>query len=103
MYSRFSDFPRPADRPRRLPEQYSGCAFTEDDRGSVTPHRLEVANPVPPPPEACPAPPPPSPSFPFATGLDFDELLILGLMLLLAGNEHNSEIIPMLGLLLLWK
>ncbi|MBQ7334856.1 MAG: hypothetical protein IJW92_00060 [Clostridia bacterium] len=37
----------------------------------------------------------------FADGLDFDQLLILGLILLLANSEQDSDIVLWLGLLLL--
>lgn len=74
---------------------------------------------LPPPPQPippCPPPPkPPSPSFfqpfenllgkvgssfPFSHGLGFDELIILGLIILLAHNDHDPDILLLLGLLL---
>ncbi len=39
-------------------------------------------------------------AFPFAHGLGFDEILILGLMILLAQNDHDPDILLLLGLLL---
>ena len=39
-------------------------------------------------------------TFPFGHGLGFDEILILGLMILLAQNEHDPDILLLLGLLL---
>jgi hypothetical protein len=39
-------------------------------------------------------------TFPFAHGFGFDELLILGLILLLAHNDHDPDILLLLGLLL---
>lgn len=40
-------------------------------------------------------------SLPFSKGLDFDQLLILGLILLLLKNDRDSDVILWLGLLLL--
>ena len=40
-------------------------------------------------------------SMPFADGLDFDQLLILGLILLLLKNDRDSDVVLWLGLLLL--
>ena len=39
-------------------------------------------------------------SFPFSHGLGFDELLLLGLIVLLAHNDHDPDILLLLGLLL---
>lgn len=39
-------------------------------------------------------------AFPFSHGLGFDELLILGLMMLLAQNERDPDLLILLGLLL---
>ncbi len=44
MYSRYSNRP---DRPIRLPEHYSGCAFA--NHPSIEPHHPSVARPSPPP------------------------------------------------------
>lgn len=168
MYSRYHDRP---DRPLNIPENYSGCAFSEIDAESMreekppaSPHRIEIAKPTPPEPSPAPplAPPPPrrallpppdlpherddapphterrresehdghdrphregdekkpslpslelpSPfrslfgkmgtAFPFSHGIGFDELLLLGLILLLARNESDSDLILWLVLLL---
>ena len=40
-------------------------------------------------------------ALPFSKGLDFDQLLILGLILLLLHNEQDADIVLWLGLLLL--
>ena len=40
-------------------------------------------------------------SLPFANGMEFDQLLILGLILLLLKNEQDNDIVLWLGLLLL--
>ena len=40
-------------------------------------------------------------SMPFSNGLDFDQLLILGLILLFLKNDQDSDVILWLGLLLL--
>ncbi len=138
MYSRSQDRP---DRPIRIPEHYSGCAFSpqkqpppqERPTPKPQPRYPEAAKPSPPPkpsPSANPSvpptaillPPPASPqkeespsavpaplgsllgnlgsAFPFSHGLGFDELLIMGLILLLAGNGQDPNIILWLALLL---
>ena len=103
MYSRF---PRHSDQPIRLPEHYSGCAFSE-------------AEPAPPPPP--PAPPPSerrdAPSalneevasvfgkslHLFSESIQFEELLLIGLIILLARSEQESDVILWLALLLFCK
>ncbi len=162
MYSKYHT---PDGRRVQIPENYSGCAFSDRSRdGSATPtppHRLDIAKPTPPEREDAPprqeetgsrpsAPPlhrpektlpppkkPPEPpkqpsyqmqdppiqpmplppqehttpvfrelfekigvSFPFSHGIGFDELLILGLILLLSQNEADSDLILWLVLLL---
>ena len=160
MYSRYHD------RPLRVPENYSGVAFSEaktaaPEKSAPSPHRLDVARPTPPPPderrESLPMPPPPRPmllseredrsetvahrdptpptatktareeqqerhdevreiaalkpfrglfgqlghAFPFSHGIGFDELLILGLILLLSqSGEGGSDVVLWLALLL---
>ena len=115
MYSRYSN----RDTVQSLPEHYGGSAFS---RGTPPPQRHpEAARPTPPPVEekkpALPPPPPPStppihippphPSLPsphpLTEGLSFDQLLLLGLILLLWGNERDGDVILWLGLLLLWQ
>ena len=142
MYSRYSNR---QEKPIRLPEHYSGCAFSEY-RSEESPNRsFGVAKPSPPPsePESKPTPPiielpstPPDIKSPptkeshdvlpksdtdpqkalpvvkslfdglgkgltLSKGLDFDQLLILGLILLLAHTDRDSDIVWWLGLLLL--
>ena len=106
MYSRF---PKPSDRPIRLPEHYSGCAFSD-------------AEPIPhaPPPQPSPCPPKEQEDSPsgmkgeitsifgrslnlFSGGLQFEELLLIGLILLLARSEQESDVILWLALLLFCK
>ncbi|MBE6553936.1 MAG: hypothetical protein E7666_06290 [Ruminococcaceae bacterium] len=159
MYSRYHDR---ADRPMQIPENYSGCAFSDlqyaGDSAHSSPHRIDVAKPTPPdrdtshaipsarmgadrsdahepprkralPPSPLPPPEKTTPStnvsehavsakkpkdaddrhgllehlgtaFPFSHGIGFDELLILGMILLLSQNETDSDLILWLLLLL---
>ena len=105
MYSRF---PRSSDQPIRLPDHYSGCAFSETD----TPH----ADPTPPHPQPCHEPPTQPPCIKgeitsifgkslnlFSGGLQFEELLLIGLIILLAHSEQESDVILWLALLLFCK
>lgn len=110
MYSRYPD---------RLPEHYSGCAFRpgRPDRPPISVPFAEVppAQPSPPPPPPCaengkPAPPAPPvcgffggvlPTLP--GGLEGDEFLLLGLILLLARSGEGSDVLPWLALLLFCK
>jgi len=39
-------------------------------------------------------------AFPFSHGLGFDELILLGLILLLSHNDHDPDVLLLLGLLL---
>ena len=150
MYSRYHD------RPVHVPENYSGCAFSDrpaKETPPAAPYRLDVGKPtpapssdrkdpsvMPPPPRAViipkkdDAPPPPPPAeekerhepheekrehhdaaflqpfqglfgnighaFPFSHGLGFDELLLLGLIILLSQNEGDSDVVLWLALLL---
>ena len=106
MYSRF---PRNASRPVQLPEHYSGCAFSELDE-------KEVATPTPPPHTSQPQPRQESTHSPHEPlslfgkplslsipGLDFEELLLIGLILLLARSEQENDLILWLALLLFCK
>lgn len=167
MYSRYD---HRQEHPIRLPENYSGTAFSEtapSDRSAardLPPRQLEIGKPTPPPdrpPSDMPPPlrpivlppqknareapkqelptpyfeptqkeeriaekePPrrlPSPdsplssllqpfhglfghaghTFPFAHGIGFDELLIIGLIVLLSGAEQGSDTVVWLALLL---
>ncbi len=109
MYSRF---PRNSERPVRLPEHYSGCAFSD-------PRETEP----PPPPPVIPSPPqvhenPPKeltspqrelsslfsrPLALFSEGLRFEELLLIGLIILLSKTEQDNDVILWLALLLFCK
>lgn len=112
MYSRSSSR-RNSDI--QIPDHYSGCAFGKSGGDGAPPRYLEVAKPSPPlweeaekeqtPPPHPPLPPSPSkPTSPlFSKGLEFDQLLILGLILLLWGSETDSDIVLWLALLLLWS
>ena len=153
MYSRYHNRPDPSIR---IPENYSGCAFSDSHTtpkkssppsasSAPPPRRIDVAKPTPPekggyensiapplplllppvkkeePREATkeePAPPtlsvkhsdPPEPlkklfgnmgsAFPFSHGLGFDEMLIIGLIILLSRNEEDHDMILWLALLL---
>ncbi len=97
MYTR----PPKRDASLRVPENYSGCAFSETER-DLPPRYLEVAAPnrEPPPPPPVRLPPPPRPML-LTGGLDFDQLLILGLILLLSREAGESDAVICLALLLL--
>lgn len=111
MYSRYPD---------RLPEHYSGCAFRQgrEDRPPISVPFSEMPSappPPPPPPPSCPPPPPPNPAekpscdlfggvLPaLPGGLEGDELLLVGLILLLARSGEGADILPWLALLLFCK
>lgn len=109
MYSRYPD---------RLPEHYSGCAFRQgrEDRPPISvPFSETPPPPPPPPPSLCPPPPPPKPQekpscdlfggvLPaLPGGLESDELLLIGLILLLARSGEGSDVLPWLALLLFCK
>ena len=111
MYSRF---PRHSDRPIRLPDHYSGCAFSEAD---------EPPSPPPTPPAETEHPSPCQHQEEctqqsakgeiasvfgktlnhFSGGLQFEELLLIGLIILLAHTEQESDVILWLALLLFCK
>lgn len=133
MYSRYDAH---RDTPIRLPEHYSGTAFSGRTSSEYPDaHRVEIAKPSPlgpsnfvaPPPQKEPQehslptviPPlheerkepsaaissilPSSPlhvGFPFLHGIGFDELLILGLILLLSHTDEQSDVVLWLALLL---
>ena len=141
MYSRF---PRDSDRPIRLPEHYSGCAFSAHSPSDPTPERAH-AEPEPPfspssagpeeqadegvpceaesRPVGLPKPAIPDPirtqepaALPaglqtlfggrlpaFPGGMGFEELLLLGLILLLSHNDRQSDVVLWLALLLFCK
>ncbi len=118
MYSRFSG----KNESVKLPEHYSGCAFTpQQPAPPPRPAHFGVGKPTPPPP---PEEPPEEPakdelpreeapttapvmrlgnlglSFPFSHGIGFEELLILGLILLLSQNGGERDVVLVLALLL---
>ena len=150
MYSKYSD---KSDPDIRIPEHYSGCAFSNVKKapapyiGKNPSTFLEVGTPTPPSPPTPPLqkfteqpvaeekpvfidPPQeitePIPTeaatekkqaiptlgplsglfgnigsaFPFSHGIGFEELLILGMIILLSRNEGESDIVLLLGLLL---
>ena len=120
MYSRYST---PRHEALRVPENYSGCAFTKASPPSSVPHPHDpppvVKAPLPIPSHACevaeaPAPPsspvPPPHMMPKAEregilswikdGEEFDRFLILGLIALLLHSGEDKEIVLWLSLLL---
>ena len=118
MYSRFQDR---RDVPLRLPENYSGCAFSPPPNPP-----LDLSPPAPPPvptaiptvaadaPTEAPLTPeapfskeaPPAASVPSAPptapppGRSYDDVLLLGTILLLWRNAEDSDVLPFLVLLL---
>ena len=134
MYSRFQSRP---EEGIRIPEHYSGCAFSpapptvekkREESASGRPRSMEAARPTPPPSKNSTSPPPtpllppreqtekipPSPpanpvqgllgdlgkAFPLSHGIGFDELLLLGLILLLAQSGKDQDTLLWLALLL---
>ena len=133
MYSRYHNS---TGRPLRLPENYSGCAFSAQPEPQPTPapapppqkQESPIRTPHAPPPPAplppsLPPPehrdPPPAPdkkpapsdaargllaalphAFPFAHGLGSEELLLIGLIILLSRCEQDSDMVLWLTLLL---
>lgn len=100
MYSRYPD---------RLPEHYSGCAFRQgrEDRPPISVPFSE-APPPPPPPPPKPQEKPSCDLFggvlpTLPGGLESDELLLIGLILLLARSGEGSDVLPWLALLLFCK
>ena len=112
----FRDLPPEEERDTTLPHsappeaiQATGSASNDPD---PLPQSCPLVSEAPPASKEEKASPhtPPAPfeklfgnlgtSLPFSHGLGFDELLILGLMLLLAQNDHDPEILPLLALLL---
>lgn len=139
MYSRFP--PERREKPIRLPENYSGCAFSANS--PVPPHvppsvpqehssdrseqecmqhedapqkelhengHAEQIAPPPPAPQSNGMAPDRLPSRLFGghglsipIGLSFDELLLIGLILLLSHSENDSDMVLWLVLLLFCK
>lgn len=124
MYSRYPDRPT---RPLRLPEHYSGCAFRQDparderdepernDPALIPVPFTEAPAPQPPPPPPAPPKPPchtsPAPACELFGGVlpalpggaSGDELLLIGLILLLARSGEGADVLPWLALLLFCK
>jgi len=134
MYSRYHG---QSDPSIKIPENYSGCAFSDNHTPPVrhfippdSARRMEIAKPTAEKreprseaftqdnaPEAPPLPLPaqeasspaeetlpekaynPTP-LPFLQGIGFEELLLLGLIVLLAHNEKGNDIVLWLALLL---
>lgn len=97
MYSRYPD---------RLPEHYSGCAFRQgrEDRPPISVPFSEAPPPPPPKPQekpSCDLFGGVLPALP--GGLESDELLLIGLILLLARSGEGSDVLPWLALLLFCK
>ncbi len=113
MYSRPH---RQSEQPIHVPENYSGCAFspaTDDRIQNPTPTPNTVAE-VPPPPKEKELPNPQSSIKTDVTslfsgplnmlgGIRFEELLLIGLIILLARTEQGSDVILWLALLLFCK
>ena len=104
MYSRYPN--RPA-RPAKLPENYSGNAFRKAPPSETVDRPCPADPPPPPPPPMALIPKPPHPEHshgPVGTLLEnisFEEALLIGLILLLAGSDQSSDLPMMLALLLL--
>lgn len=79
-----------------------------DAEGSAPPYEGSVSNHTPPKSKPSPAFLQPfehllgkaGNTFPFGHGIGFDELLLLGLIVLLAHNDHDPDILLLLALLL---
>ena len=113
MYSRPH---RQSEQPIHVPENYSGCAFspsTDDRVQNLTPTPNIVAE-VPPPPKEKELPKPQNSIKTDVTslfsgplnmlgGIRFEELLLIGLIILLARTEQGSDVILWLALLLFCK
>ncbi len=109
MYSRPH---KHSESPIHLPENYSGCAFSASDEDHLPPPP-PVPHPVmeaPPPPEFKPQEPTKSDvtslfarPLSLLEGLHFEELLLIGLILLLARSDQGNDLILWLALLLFCK
>ena len=106
MYSRF---PRNTNTPIRLPDHYSGCAFSETDNTKAVhsePPQIhfsseETKNISPHSDNRCAFPSSFGKSVTqFLGGMQFEELLLIGLIILLARSEQDSDIVLWLALLL---
>ena len=121
MYSRTQTGRSPGESPR-LPEHYSGVAFSPPAPAPVPAHEPEAptycaeglplpmpALPVAPPAEEEKCPPPPAADPPAKTGegilgaIGREELLLLGIIFILAQRHEDDDTILLLLLLLLRK
>ena len=113
MYSRPH---RQSEQPIHVPENYSGCAFSPalDDRSQNPQTVPNIAAEVPPPPKEKELPKSQSGIKTDVTalfsgplnmlgGVRFEELLLIGLIILLARTEQGSDVILWLALLLFCK
>ena len=107
MYSRYPN--RPA-HPAKLPENYSGNAFRKEPSPEAVDRPCPPEPPPPPPMALIPKPDrkPPHPERPLLgqvgsllDSISFEEALLIGLILLLAGTDQSSDLSLMLALLLL--
>ena len=113
MYSRPH---KQSEHPIHVPENYSGCAFSPsvDDRIQNPPTAQNIVTEMPPPQkEKEPLKPQSSIKTDVASlfsgpltllgGVRFEELLLIGLIILLARTEQGSDVILWLALLLFCK
>ena len=113
MYSRPHKSPEP---PIHLPENYSGCAFSpmaDDKIQSPAPPPVPIPEKVSPPPEKDLPKPHDSIKKEVTSlfagpislfdSLHFEELLLIGLIILLARSDQGSDVILWLALLLFCK
>ncbi len=109
MYSRY---PNRTPRPSKLPENYSGNAFRKEPPPETVDRPCPPDPPPPPPPMMALLPKPdrkpPHPERPphgqvgsLLENIQFEEALLIGLILLLAGSDQSSDLTMMLALLLL--
>ncbi len=84
--------------PIPLPPEEEGVKETEEDgKGCITVAPLSKSQ------DSHSAPPPLKPLLPsIPVRFDSDQILLLGLILLLLGNDGDGDLILCLGLLLLW-
>ena len=97
MYTREYDG---RERPFRLPPHYGGCAFRNQKEETPTEPTQKILPSLPMPNLADSVQSLLGRAFGTRGGLDFDELLLLGLILLLSGGEKSGDVIPILALLL---
>ena len=88
------------ERPFRIPPHYGGCAFVREERKEEVEKATIPSLPLPGGNLAASVQSLLGRAFGGSGGLDFDELLLIGLILLLSGGEKSNEIIPVLALLL---